>query len=107
MSHDKNYIDCCLGAVLRRLRNEAGVTINDLSADMDASPAFMSRLERGEHSIRVAWLAKYCALIEAPLKDVMDETNKLMNELPDAMNLSSILLRYDTLCIKNALECLK
>jgi len=55
------------GSAIRLLREEAGLTVNDLAILMGASPSYLSRVERGAAQASNAWLGNAASMIAARL----------------------------------------
>ena len=74
-------IDLAIGRVLRSLREQKGISQEQLSFDADLHRTYISQLERGLKSITVKTLLRItCKLeigIDVFMKKVIDEINKL------------------------------
>ena len=64
-----------LGARLRALRTAAGMTVDDVAARMEVSPAKISRLETGARGVSVADVRFLCELFEVST----EERDRLLN----------------------------
>lgn len=67
--------DRCLGANLRRLRQAAGYTQEQVAAQLQTQGVNMSRdfyahIERGDYNIRVSELAALCRVLECSYNEV-------------------------------------
>ena len=64
-----------LGARLRALRTDAGMTVDDVAARMEVSPAKISRIETGARGVSVADVRYLCDLYQVST----DERERLLN----------------------------
>lgn len=55
------------GAGIRLLREEAGLTVNELASRMGASASYVSRVERGTARASNVWLSNAASAIAAHL----------------------------------------
>lgn len=64
-----------LGAVLRGLRMQRGLTLRELSADARVSLGYISEIERGQKEASSELLASLCAALDVPLSEVLREVS--------------------------------
>jgi transcriptional regulator with XRE-family HTH domain len=81
MSLVENDIDGRIGARVRALRDERGLTLEGLAERADVSRAMLSRIERGESSPTAQLLNKVCGGLGVTLSMLFAETEKPANPL--------------------------
>lgn len=65
--------DVRIGARLRALRHERGLTVTELAEDAGLTAGFISQLERDLTSVSLAKLARICAALDVRIGQVTDE----------------------------------
>jgi len=63
-----------LGAVLRAIRLEHGLTLREVSAGANVSFGYLSEVERGCKEVSSEMLASICDALDMPLWEVLDRT---------------------------------
>jgi len=71
MANDSQELLRSIGAKVRRLRRDAGLTVKELAARADLSVRFVSQLEAGEANIAVGRLARVATSLRASLPDLV------------------------------------
>lgn len=64
--HSRDHQRLC--ALIRRLREEKGVTQSALAERLDVPQSFVSKIETGERRLDVLELRALCAGLQVPLK---------------------------------------
>jgi transcriptional regulator with XRE-family HTH domain len=65
-----------LGRALRALRQQAGITQEDLGARVGIDPTYISRVEGGRINLRWATLQRFLRALEATLADLAAEVER-------------------------------
>ena len=62
-NYEENYADFKISAMLRTLREEAGLTQEELATKMHTQKSAISRIENKSEDIRVSTLFKFAAVL--------------------------------------------
>ena len=73
---DQKTIDRAIGRRLKKLRMNAGVTLNELAARAGVSRAMIARVEGAQSGATAALLGKLCAALDVSLSDVVALSEK-------------------------------
>src|SRR3954465_12318704 len=83
---DQQKLDRAIGRRLKKLRTQAGMTLNELAARSGVSRAMIGRVERAQSSATAALLGKLCAALDVSLSDVValaEKPPERLVRLPD------------------------
>ena len=61
--YDSGYAEFKIGAILRQLREEAGLTQEELAKKLNTKKSAISRIENHARDIRLSTLEKYAAVL--------------------------------------------
>lgn len=81
MSTQQTDIDGRIGARIRALRSDRGLTLDGLARQADVSRAMLSRIERGESSPTAQLLGKICGGLDVTLSVLFAEQSAPANPL--------------------------
>ncbi len=59
------------GATIRELREKKGLLLRQVAAELDIDTALLSKVERGERSIKKEQVVRIAEIIGAPKKDLL------------------------------------
>jgi len=62
-----------VGAALRRLRERAGLTQEELAASVGTAPSYLSQLENGHRGVRWHTVMRLLRALDADLRDLVEE----------------------------------
>lgn len=79
-----------LGETLRQLREDKGLLLRQVAADLDMDTALLSKIERGDRSPKKEQLLKAAALFGIPSRDLLviwlaDKVTQLLEDEPLAL----------------------
>jgi transcriptional regulator with XRE-family HTH domain len=81
-----------LGAAIRAARNRAGLTQEELGAQIGKTPETVSNIERGKQTPTIETLAELARILKVPISELFDAVGDA-NALPDARRRSEARLR--------------
>jgi transcriptional regulator with XRE-family HTH domain len=73
-----------LGARLKELRQQAGLSLRELARQADVSPSLVSQIENGKSRPSVSTLYTFARLLNVPVDELFDAEEQVLAELPAA-----------------------
>ncbi len=82
---------------LKELRRARGLTVNTLAKKMGENSQKVGRIERGDRSLTIGYLAKISKALQTPIESLLeDQSSKLLDSHPEVLN--QVLIFVEEYC---------
>jgi len=73
------------GTTIRKFREEKGLLLRQVSAELDIDPAILSKVERGERNLRKEQVIRIAKILDQPIEDltILWLTDKISDLIKD------------------------